>query len=130
MNDDEHTIRDIIERWAVAAHTGDLMTVTSHHAPGIVMFDVPRRRTVSGAWTHTGKRGPASSSGNAGHPLTFCRSTLSRATTWPSPMDCSAVERQELTAVPERRLRLTMGLRKLDGQWTILHEHHSFTARD
>jgi ketosteroid isomerase-like protein len=37
---------------------------------------------------------------------------------------------EELEALPERRLRLTMGLRKVDGQWTILHEHHSFTARD
>jgi ketosteroid isomerase-like protein len=37
---------------------------------------------------------------------------------------------EELAEVPERRLRLTMGLRKTDGQWAILHEHHSFTARD
>jgi len=37
---------------------------------------------------------------------------------------------EELTAVPDRRLRLTMGLRKIDGHWTILHEHHSFTSRE
>ena len=37
---------------------------------------------------------------------------------------------EELDAIPERRLRLTVGLRKVDGQWTVLHEHHSFTARD
>jgi ketosteroid isomerase-like protein len=41
MNDNEHTIRDIIERWAVAAHTGDLVTVTAHHAREVVMYDVP-----------------------------------------------------------------------------------------
>jgi ketosteroid isomerase-like protein len=27
---------------------------------------------------------------------------------------------------PEQRLRLTIGLRKLDGRWTVTHEHHSF----
>lgn len=26
--------------------------------------------------------------------------------------------------------RLTIGLRKIDGQWTILHEHHSIPAAD
>jgi ketosteroid isomerase-like protein len=28
---------------------------------------------------------------------------------------------------PERRLRLTIGLRKVDGRWIVTHEHHSFT---
>jgi len=27
---------------------------------------------------------------------------------------------------PEQRLRLTIGLRKVDGRWTVTHEHHSF----
>ncbi|HMG30211.1 MAG TPA: nuclear transport factor 2 family protein [Jiangellaceae bacterium] len=33
---------------------------------------------------------------------------------------------QDLTAHPEHRLRLTLGLRKQDGRWTVAHEHHSF----
>jgi ketosteroid isomerase-like protein len=33
---------------------------------------------------------------------------------------------QELAKDPENRLRLTIGLRKQDGRWTIAHEHHSF----
>ncbi len=37
---------------------------------------------------------------------------------------------EELEDIPDRRLRLTVGLRKSDGQWTVVHEHHSFTARD
>jgi ketosteroid isomerase-like protein len=27
---------------------------------------------------------------------------------------------------PEQRLRLTIGLRKVDGRWRVTHEHHSF----
>jgi len=28
---------------------------------------------------------------------------------------------------PEQRLRLTVGLRKTESRWTVVHEHHSFT---
>jgi ketosteroid isomerase-like protein len=31
---------------------------------------------------------------------------------------------------PENRLRLTLGLRKQDGQWVVTHEHHSFPSTD
>ena len=35
---------------------------------------------------------------------------------------------EQLEREPEQRLRLrlTVGLRKLDGDWTVTHEHHSF----
>ncbi|MGH3101975.1 MAG: nuclear transport factor 2 family protein, partial [Thermoleophilia bacterium] len=33
---------------------------------------------------------------------------------------------EELTERPERRLRLTLGLRRQDGRWVVAHEHHSF----
>ena len=41
MPDDEQQIRNLIERWAEAAHTGDMNTVLADHADDIVMFDVP-----------------------------------------------------------------------------------------
>jgi ketosteroid isomerase-like protein len=28
---------------------------------------------------------------------------------------------------PGQRLRLTVGLAKVEGRWTVTHEHHSFT---
>ena len=57
---------------------------------------------------------------------------------WPRPMGDAKTHvlatllwnAEEPAAVPDRRLRLTMGRRKVHGHWTILHEHHSFTARD
>ena len=33
---------------------------------------------------------------------------------------------EELAAKPDHRLRVTLGLRKVDGAWLIAHEHHSF----
>jgi ketosteroid isomerase-like protein len=34
---------------------------------------------------------------------------------------------EELAENPAKRLRLTLGLRKEGGRWTVAHEHHSFT---
>jgi ketosteroid isomerase-like protein len=36
---------------------------------------------------------------------------------------------EELEREPDRRLRLTVGLRKEHGTWVVAHEHHSFTDR-
>lgn len=33
---------------------------------------------------------------------------------------------QDLAEDPEKRLRLTLGLRKEHGRWVVAHEHHSF----
>ena len=38
---DEAEIRGLIERWADAAHQGDLEALVADHADDIVMFDVP-----------------------------------------------------------------------------------------
>src|ERR1700748_2302205 len=40
MTDEDH-IRELIQRWAAAVHTGDMATVLADHAPDLVMFDVP-----------------------------------------------------------------------------------------
>jgi ketosteroid isomerase-like protein len=31
---------------------------------------------------------------------------------------------------PDQRLRVTVGLRKVDERWSVLHEHHSFSDVD
>jgi ketosteroid isomerase-like protein len=129
--DDQTTIRKLIERWAAAAHDGDLATVLADHDPAIVMFDVPPpedgvRGLAAYEATWPGffewQRGASfdllSLEVVAGSEVAFAYGLLR----------CGTPE--ELAAVPDRRLRLTVGLRKVEGRWTVLHEHHSFTARD
>jgi ketosteroid isomerase-like protein len=131
MSEDEVAIRVLIERWATAAHEGDLEAVTAHHAADIVMYDVPPpedgvrgldayRQTWPGffRWQETATFDLLSLKVVAGQDVAFAYGLLRCGTP------------QELDAVPDRRLRLTVGLRKIGGQWTVLHEHHSFTARD
>ena len=129
MADDEQRIRDLVERWAVAVHTGDMAGVLADHAPDIVMFDVPPpEEGVRGLEDYEqtwpgffGGRPRARSSRS-------CRSRSPRATTWRSPSPCcAAAPPAEFDRTPDRRLRLTLGLRREDGRWVVAHEHHSFT---
>ena len=53
---DEQEIRDLT-RWAVACHNGDMATVLAHHAPTIVIFDVPPPTAVSAAWMRIATHG-------------------------------------------------------------------------
>ena len=131
MNDDEVAIRTLIERWAAAAHDGDLEAVLEHHDSEIVMYDVPPpengvrglaayRETWPGffQWQQGASFDLLSLDVVAGQDVAFAYGLLCCAT------------REELEAIPERRLRLTVGLRKIGAHWTVFHQHHSFTARD
>src|SRR5262245_51062772 len=124
----EQQIRDLIERWAAAVHDGDLPTVLASHAPDIVMFDVPPpEQGVRGLdayrqtwppffeWQAAGAVFEIESLDiTAGDDVGFAFGLL----------QCGTPE--QLAREPEQRLRLTIGLRKVDGQWTVTHEHHSF----
>jgi uncharacterized protein (TIGR02246 family) len=132
MNADEARIRALIERWAAAAHTGDLDRVLADHADDIVMFDVPPPYDgVRGidAYRETwppffGWQARGASFDidvlevTAGDTVAFAHALLRCGT--PS----------ELADNPDQRLRLTIGLRKENGRWVVAHEHHSFPHGD
>jgi uncharacterized protein (TIGR02246 family) len=128
MTDAEQEVRELVERWVRAVHAGDLDAVLADHAGDIVMFDVPP--------PHDGVRG-----------------LEDYAATWPPFFDwqasgaCFEIVELDVTAGedvafahallrcdtpaglaahPERRLRLTLGLRREQGRWAVAHEHHSF----
>ncbi|MEP7019465.1 MAG: nuclear transport factor 2 family protein [Pseudonocardiales bacterium] len=125
---DEQQIRDLIERWAAAVHTGDLPTVLADHAPDIVMFDVPPpehgvrglaayRETWPGffQWQAAGAMFEIDSlEVTAGTDVAFAFALLRCGTA------------AEFDRNPEHRLRLTIGLSKVDNRWVVTHEHHSF----
>jgi uncharacterized protein (TIGR02246 family) len=127
-HDHENQIRELIERWAAAVHRGDMDGVLADHAGDIVMFDVPP--------PHDGVRGLDAyretwppffewqTQGasfeiveldvTTGHDVAYAYALLR----------CGS--RPELAEHPERRLRLTLGLRRERGRWVVAHEHHSF----
>jgi ketosteroid isomerase-like protein len=125
---DEQQIRELIQAWAVAAHDGDMDTVLADHAADIVMFDVPPPNDgVRGIdayreswlpffdWQAGGAIFEIESLDVvAGADVAFAYGLLRCGTA------------ANLARDPDQRLRLTVGLRKVAGRWTVAHEHHSF----
>jgi len=132
MNHNEQQIRRLIERWAAAVHEGDLDGVLADHADDIVMFDVPPpddgvrgidayRATWPGffVWQARGAVFDiVALDVTAGDDVAYAHALLR----------CGMPD--ELTQHPERRLRLTLGLRNERGRWQVCHEHHSFPLAD
>jgi uncharacterized protein (TIGR02246 family) len=132
MTTDEAQIRTLIEQWATAVHAGDLDGVLADHADDIVMFDVPPPQSgVRGIgayretwlpfiqWQAQGALFEIESLDiTAGTDVAFAHALLR----------CGTPE--NLAKDPGHRLRLTLGLRKEEGRWTVSHEHHSFPSTE
>jgi uncharacterized protein (TIGR02246 family) len=128
MPDDQQQIRTLIQRWAEAVHATDLDAVLADHSDDIVMFDVPppddgvrgidAYRETWPPFFEWQARGASFEivelDVTAGDDVAYAHALLR----------CGMP--QELAERPERRLRLTLGLRREDGRWVVAHEHHSF----
>jgi uncharacterized protein (TIGR02246 family) len=130
QRDAESEIRALIQKWARAAHEGDLDAVLADHSEDIQMFDVPPPNEVRGidAYRDTWppffewqRRGASfdivSLDVTAGTDVAFATALLRCGT------------EEDFAKDPDNRLRLTVGLRKQGGRWVVTHEHHSFPAR-
>jgi uncharacterized protein (TIGR02246 family) len=128
---DEVELRELIARWSKAVRDQDLAGIRANHDPDILMFDVP--------------------------PPFLSRGLEAYMATWdmffacvPKPVvfdfeDVEITAGQDVafaTAIgrcvntdrngekENLRFRLTMGFRKHDGRWRVMHEHHSLPAED
>ena len=128
MSKDEQQIRTLVDRWAAAVHRGDLEAVLDGHAGDIVMFDVPP--------PHDGVRGIDAyrktwppffewQASGASFEIVALDVTPGDGVAYAHALLRCGSE-QELAEHPERRLRLTIGLRRENGDWVVAHEHHSF----
>ena len=125
----ETVVRTLIEDWAAAVRAKDFAGILRHHSPEILMFDVPPplqskgldayRRTwdLFFSWTHD--------------PVVFdivemtvtCDADVAFVA---AMMRCSGKETSGEDI--DLDFRLTVGLRRIDGQWMVVHEHHSIPA--
>ena len=115
----EAEIRSLVANWAKAARSKDMEGVLAHHTDDIVMFDVPMPLQSRGmdeyrsTWDLFFANSP-------GGPGSFEVTEL-QVTADDSVAYCHAI-----LNVMDSRGRLTIGLRKENGQWLIAHEHHSY----
>ncbi len=126
---DRQAIEAAIRRWAAAVHAGDLEGTVDGHGDGIVMFDVPPpERGVRGLAEYHEIWPPFFVWQRSGASFEIVELDVvaggDAAFAW-ALLRCGTPE--ELAAEPDKRLRITFGLRREDERWVVLHEHHSFT---
>ena len=123
---DATEIRGLIERWAAAVRARDLAGIVADHAPDILMFDLPGPTQARGldlyrdswpplfAWFHGATIFDVRELAvTAGGDVAFATGLIA----------CQGTETSG--AVVTLAVRLTMGLRRIAGRWTVMHEHHS-----
>jgi ketosteroid isomerase-like protein len=126
---DAGVIRDVVERWALAVRSKNLPGVVAHHSADMLMFDVTPPIQWRGRQAYRRTWGPFFSwlhdSGlfdlrelriTAGQDVAFATALIR----------CGGREADGRSIRLD--VRLTLGLRKRRGQWTIAHEHHSVPA--
>jgi uncharacterized protein (TIGR02246 family) len=126
----ESAIRRLIEGWAAAVRAKDIDGVLAHHTDDVLMFDVPPPAAVRGIAAYRATWPPffeALSQGHAAFDIVELNVTAGDTVAFATALlRCGSVDEQAKDGTP--RLRLTLGLRKVDGVWRIAHEHHSFPA--
>jgi uncharacterized protein (TIGR02246 family) len=130
-SNDVQQIRTLIDRWADAVRRQDLPAIRADHDANILMFDVPPPFLSRGieAYMATWQLFFA----NVEKPVTFnfedieitAGTDVAFATAKGRCVNIDRVGKRE-----PLEFRLTMGLKKMDGQWRVLHEHHSLPAID
>jgi len=126
---DEIAICNLVENWASAVRRKDLSGILRHHSPGMLMFDVPPPVQSKGieayekswdlffSWSHDPVVFDIGEMNiTAGNDVAFVTAVMRCAGTEANGDDI------------ELDFRLTVGLRKIDDQWIVVHEHHSIPA--
>jgi ketosteroid isomerase-like protein len=124
---DEVAIRAQIEAWAAAVRRQDMAGILTNHAADMIMFDVPpplQLRGIAayeGSWPQFFDASP--------RPIKFDVVDL-KITAGQDVAFAVALMRCAMTEGGNVDLdfRLTIGLRKIKGQWIVIHEHHSVPA--
>lgn len=119
MSDERH-IRTMIEDWARAVARGDRQGVLAHHARDLLMFDFPDTKTGIDAYAKQWDYFYANPTG----PISFTPCDI-EVTADGEVAFATCVVHCDGTSAGPLDFRLTTGLRKIDGAWTITHEHHS-----
>jgi ketosteroid isomerase-like protein len=125
----ESQIKTLIENWAAAVRNKDIEKTLAHHSNDFVMYDVPEpfqsigideyRKTWDLFFKYT-KQGVFDI-----HELNIVADENVAFAF--AKMQCA--DNSDGKGFTPLDFRLTIGLKKINGQWTIVHEHHSIPSK-
>ena len=128
-SNDEREIRALIERWSQAVRDQNMDGIRADHDPDILLFDVPLPLLSRGLDAYMASWEAFLSSSEK--PIVFdfqdieisAGSDVAFATAVGRCVNIDSSGNREPLV-----FRLTMGLRKVDARWRVMHEHHSLPA--
>jgi uncharacterized protein (TIGR02246 family) len=129
----ESQIKALIEAWADAARRHDYAGVLAHHEQDMVMFDVPPPLQSRGmeaykqTWDLFFRHHKPSQAFDIEELAITAGADVAFAV---ALMRCGSGAVSGTPSEGGFLFRLTIGLRKVDGEWRIAHEHHSVPATD
>ncbi|HZH05271.1 MAG TPA: nuclear transport factor 2 family protein [Lautropia sp.] len=113
-------VRQVVTDWAEAVSRADREGILSRHANDLLMYDFPSEVCGLDAYNRTWDFFFSEQVG----PLTFAPSAM-KATVGGPVAFVTCTMHCDGTTAGRFDFRLTVGLEKRDGEWTITHEHHS-----
>jgi uncharacterized protein (TIGR02246 family) len=126
---DEAAIRELVESWARAVRAKDFDGILANHSADMLMFDVPPPVQSKGieAYRKTWDLFFSWSDDPVVFDIKDIDITAGTDVAFVAAlMRCAGTEKDGERI--ELEFRLTIGLRKIGGQWMVLHEHHSIPA--
>ena len=127
--ENEAAIRDLICGWARSVRRRDMAGILAKHAPEILMFDVPLPFVSRGirAYEATWDLFFAESNFGGTFEIESLEITAGETVAFAAAvMRCGTPDKNGPNG--QLQFRLTVGLRKNAGKWTVVHEHHSIPA--
>jgi ketosteroid isomerase-like protein len=126
-------IKALLEAWAAAVRIHDVPAILAHHEADMVMYDLPPPLECKGieAYEQTWglmfrchKLGAAFDIEDlhvtAGEDVAFAHGIMRCG----PDSSCNPKDKDGF------QFRLTVGLKRIEGEWRVVHEHHSVPAAD
>ncbi|WP_328477816.1 nuclear transport factor 2 family protein [Actinoplanes sp. NBC_00393] len=120
-------IREVIERKAALLETGDAKAILSYYTPTFVEYNLapPLRQPGDArdpgkleAWMATFEAPPR-------REVTQLEITVDGDVAFATSIDCLSAVPRGSTEGFRLWFRVTLGLRRVDGRWLVVHEHES-----
>jgi ketosteroid isomerase-like protein len=122
---DEAVIRALMDAWTEAVRSRDIDKLMEHYAPDVVVFDLTQASYVGAARYRQNMEGWFSAWQG---PILCERRDLTITAGSDVAFSCSLTHNSGTGPGGEKIdfwVRVTVGFRKIDGQWKVTHEHVS-----